>query len=336
MGDGSLKTQNSAELIDLIQTVQEIEIENLMRYQDYISIDGFFSNQNLTEGFYWREFGIFANDPDKGEILLYYANAGDLAEYITSAAVGEIVKKLRASIAVSETQNVTIKVNDSLIWATHEDVKAYVDAIALTRKTIDILIPVSAWQRDEGAETRYIYYADVVNESISADAVPDVALDIKSLETACDCGLCPTVQTYEAGMLRFYAEELPRQEITGSCTLYRQGDGSPVPDFGGSTSLPIASATTLGGVKVGSGLVIAEDGTLSADTGADTEIDRMIEEIYSQPGSGETVDNIASDEAVQDMIEEVYGQSDTGIEEGDIATDAEVDEMIEDIYGKEV
>lgn len=45
---------------------------------------------------------------------------------------------------------------------------------------------------------------------------------------------------------------------------YSGGDG------GGSYTLPIASSDTLGGIKVGSGMTIAEDGTLSANPGGYT------------------------------------------------------------------
>ena len=45
------------------------------------------------------------------------------------------------------------------------------------------------------------------------------------------------------------------------------GQGTDTGGGGGSYTLPVASANTLGGVKVGSGLEITNDGTLSASGG---------------------------------------------------------------------
>ena len=124
MGDGSLTTQNPAELTDLIHTVTEIDIETLNRKDNYVSIRGIFSNQSLSAGFYWREFGLFAQDPDKGEILYCYSNAGDLAEYITSADASEIVKKLTMSVAISDVQDIVLVADDSIVFATLDDLDA--------------------------------------------------------------------------------------------------------------------------------------------------------------------------------------------------------------------
>lgn len=124
MGDGSLTTQNPAELTDLIHTVTEIDIETLNRKDNYVSIRGIFSNQSLSAGFYWREFGLFAQDPDKGEILYCYSNAGDLAEYITSADASEIVKKLTMSVAISDVQDIVLVADDSIVFATLDDLEA--------------------------------------------------------------------------------------------------------------------------------------------------------------------------------------------------------------------
>ena len=41
--------------------------------------------------------------------------------------------------------------------------------------------------------------------------------------------------------------------------------GTPA-DSGGSSSLPVASSETLGGVKIGSGITISSDGTISTDS----------------------------------------------------------------------
>ena len=56
-------------------------------------------------------------------------------------------------------------------------------------------------------------------------------------------------------------------EVTHIGGVLEFGEGAEVKDFpgGGSYTLPPATASTLGGIKVGSGLSVTADGTLSAD-----------------------------------------------------------------------
>ena len=59
---------------------------------------------------------------------------------------------------------------------------------------------------------------------------------------------------------------------------------------GSSGDLPIATATTLGGIKVGDNLSITEDGTLSANG-----------------GSGGTTDDVATEQEVSEALNSIFG-----------------------------
>lgn len=69
---------------------------------------------NLS-GFYFREIGFFANDPDEGEIMFAYQNAGSLAEYIAAASSEVIEKTIGATFTFSDSVTVTVEVDDSLL-----------------------------------------------------------------------------------------------------------------------------------------------------------------------------------------------------------------------------
>lgn len=90
------------------------------------------------------------------------------------------------------------------------------------------------------------------------------------------------------------------QATDGSCQLYLDNgteliklrcaevepgehDPDPDPDPGVVTDVPVASATTLGGVKVqaGSGLSIDDEGNLSVDTATPEETQKVIDESFS-------------------------------------------------------
>lgn len=58
------------------------------------TIGGAFDNRDITEAFYYRELALFALDPDLGEILYCYGNAGDTAELIPAHGSGTLVEKL--------------------------------------------------------------------------------------------------------------------------------------------------------------------------------------------------------------------------------------------------
>lgn len=121
MGDGSLSGSNPAELSDLIKPVATITTENVKKGSNYIAVKGTFDNKTVQAGFYWREFGLFAQDKDRGEILFAYANAGTLADYIAAAATSEIVKTLTAVIAAADAENINVTLDTSIVYASAED-----------------------------------------------------------------------------------------------------------------------------------------------------------------------------------------------------------------------
>jgi phage-related tail fiber protein len=123
IGDGQLSGQDISELNDLIHKVKDIEITKLEVLENgKAAISGVLSNQDLQTGFYWRELGLFAQDPQLGEILYCYGNAGALAEYIPAGGGAEILeKKITIHAIINDASNVTATINNSLVYATLND-----------------------------------------------------------------------------------------------------------------------------------------------------------------------------------------------------------------------
>ena len=70
------------------------------------------------------------------------------------------------------------------------------------------------------------------------------------------------------GTLRLYAKSAPTADMVATLTLLCAASGTVsggTTTGGGSYSLPAATATRLGGVKVGDGLNVGPDGTLSVN-----------------------------------------------------------------------
>ncbi len=80
-------------------------------------------NATLTQGFYMREFGLFARDPDSGEEKLYcYRNTGVLSEYIPGGDSDTVWDVIMAIVTVvDEATNVTAIIDGNLAFITQTE-----------------------------------------------------------------------------------------------------------------------------------------------------------------------------------------------------------------------
>lgn len=127
VGDGTLSGQSIQHLTNLISPKMDLEISKLRNLGDGKAvIGGVLSNEEVTTGFYFRELGLFAEDPDEGEILYCYGNAGSGAEYIPPGGGPDIVEKLVNIVAIiGDAANVTAEFA-STIYVTQDEFDALV------------------------------------------------------------------------------------------------------------------------------------------------------------------------------------------------------------------
>ena len=118
LGSGELNKPIS-ELLDLINEISSVPITIKPKIiEEYtVQLGAFFTNADVQERFYWREFGVFANDPDEGEILYAYSNAGDMGGWIPTVTDSRIERTIYASVQVSNAGqiNITIPQSDTFI-----------------------------------------------------------------------------------------------------------------------------------------------------------------------------------------------------------------------------
>ncbi len=76
-------------------------------------ISGTINNNNITEGKYICELGLFANDPDEGEILYGYATAGTEGDWIAPSSKGAFAWNYQINAAVGNAQDVTATVSST-------------------------------------------------------------------------------------------------------------------------------------------------------------------------------------------------------------------------------
>ncbi|MFS0838050.1 phage tail protein [Paenibacillus sp. 1P03SA] len=123
VGDGQLGGQSIPALTKLIGEKKSLAISKLkIQTHGRAVIGAVLSNQDVTTGFYFREIGIYAQDPDEGEILYCYGNAGSNAEYIPPVGGADIIEKsIDAIVVVGNAANVTATIDSSLVYATQGD-----------------------------------------------------------------------------------------------------------------------------------------------------------------------------------------------------------------------
>lgn len=119
-GDGQLNGASITSLNSLISEKKSLTISKLKSTTDGKAIVGtVLSNQSVVSGFYFREIGVFAQDPDVGEILYCYGNAGDLGEYIPAGGGPDVVEKtIDIFTVIGNASNITANIDASLVYET--------------------------------------------------------------------------------------------------------------------------------------------------------------------------------------------------------------------------
>lgn len=112
MGDGELGDTAISTLTALISPASSVGINTLRNKGNYAAVSGYFTNAELTAGFYWREIGLFVADPDapddrSKDILYCYQNAGSLADYIPASDSELITKRINIAAIVSNAVEVS-------------------------------------------------------------------------------------------------------------------------------------------------------------------------------------------------------------------------------------
>ncbi|MCR4436151.1 MAG: phage tail protein [Clostridiales bacterium] len=123
VGDGELGSSAIKDLTALKNQILSLNITKLKTLSGGKAVVGtVMSNQGLAAGFYWREVGVFAQDPDLGEILYCYGNSGSVAEYIPAGGGPDIVEKSIDIITiVGNAASVTATIEQSLVYATAQE-----------------------------------------------------------------------------------------------------------------------------------------------------------------------------------------------------------------------
>lgn len=128
LGSGTIGSgQQLEDLTELVAPVQTLPIASVTYSDDSHAciISAVTDNSNVTTGYYLREFGIYAKDPDNGEIL--YAVASDSEpDFIPAKGTSTVIsQEIGVALTFANAANVTAAVNTSAT-ATISYVNTYV------------------------------------------------------------------------------------------------------------------------------------------------------------------------------------------------------------------
>lgn len=118
VGSG-VNATNPMALTDVLSSKWETTNFVVKQEGKIVSVDTFITNNGITEAFRMSEIGLFAQDPDKGEVL--YAYLTDPEPDRMPAAGGSVVvsQELTIGMVFSNTGNVSLTVNIGAL-VTHE------------------------------------------------------------------------------------------------------------------------------------------------------------------------------------------------------------------------
>lgn len=184
MGSGKVpEGVNPGEMTDLVQPValatstvpvaDDRQVSFIVEYRSDL-------NGGLKDGFWLNEFGIFADDPDLGEVLLYYATLGDYPQYVSAFTGSSVdIRRYPVSIALSDCADVQLSYPANA-WMTSEDVAKY------CAKQIDKLIcDMAKGAFDVGLTTRK---GDIITTNDGEVIDAHIKLGVNSSGGAEHCG----------------------------------------------------------------------------------------------------------------------------------------------------
>ncbi|MDO4313790.1 MAG: hypothetical protein Q4C52_11975 [Eubacteriales bacterium] len=113
---------NLMEVTDLIDKRQEVFfVKKEIVDRTTVHMRSIITNDDLAEGYDVTEFGIYAKDPDEGEIL-YSITTADKPDYLPDKSIGSVAITIESYVSVANSENVMIIANTGA-YALEEDVE---------------------------------------------------------------------------------------------------------------------------------------------------------------------------------------------------------------------
>lgn len=126
-GNGN-KPANIAARKEIANPMLEVPIDAITVADKYAELTFSYDNGNLSEGFWMRELGVYAKDPDTGADCLYaYGYAGDKAGFLEPYSSTSFVQTtMRLAVVVGNAQSVQATLGEYSGYASNEEFRNHV------------------------------------------------------------------------------------------------------------------------------------------------------------------------------------------------------------------
>lgn len=120
LGDG-IMTGEILDLQGVVSPKQNVDVTRIERNDNQCTVGGELLTSSVKQGFFWRECGLYAMDPDQGEILYNYAYSTK-PDYIAQSDSGMMEEILVAMVAtVGSNTNVNVSIDNSMVMTTKKE-----------------------------------------------------------------------------------------------------------------------------------------------------------------------------------------------------------------------
>ena len=173
-------------------TIQAIEIPE--KTTGTVTIRAVLSNQDLETGFFIREIGLFATDPDTGEDVLYsYCNASDEADFMPAKGGGDVVEYLfNLVVVVDQATNVTATLAEGLVFVTHPELQRRINLFFADPEPVRYF-----WTRTDG-DDRTFRPASLETVKMVINGVPTKDMQDNEIDQLAEASILQSLsQAYE-------------------------------------------------------------------------------------------------------------------------------------------
>lgn len=118
IGMGSGVAANSTSLTSLVtpELMLPISEKKINENSGHITVVAKMTNADKTEGFYWRETGLFYEDSLGNDVLFAYACTTDKYDYVPAVSDDRYIKHIRIANIIADSANIEVKESEGLLY----------------------------------------------------------------------------------------------------------------------------------------------------------------------------------------------------------------------------
>lgn len=220
---------NLADVHELVQYVADGKIEHRRHKDDRFFFTVQYSNDTHPElpAFDLSEFIVFGTDPETGaEVDVLYATLGDYTQSVPaySPEHAPSICNFPVVLIISDELEVYVETPPGLV--TYEDLQKEVreacEDIGGLFRTLNLVIPVSAWIAAEHPSNDHMFVCDIADADVRKEHIPSGAVTVGGFQAASRAGMVGGCETFD-GYIRFYAKKIPKRDISACVHLFRMG-----------------------------------------------------------------------------------------------------------------